>query len=160
MRFFYVFTILIFSVSQVLASGQILPSQPLVSSYSLARYGSDMQTNDVSNVPLSTEGRRFKRNVATVIFSSLGGGILGLSTLSFYGRPQEHTENITTGVLLGFLGGLSYVIYSNFQDGREAPPPRRYPIDDEETTRDFSAIKNQKMANQNIPIKINYSWNF
>lgn len=53
--------------------------------------------------------RSFKRSAATVIFSSLGGGILGLSTLSFYGKPQEHTDNITTGVALGLLAGMVYI---------------------------------------------------
>lgn len=40
---------------------------------------------------------------------------MGLSTLSFYGKPQEHTDNITTGVLIGFLAGVSYVMYDNYQ---------------------------------------------
>jgi len=57
--------------------------------------------------------RSFKRNAATVIFSSLGGGILGLSTLSFYGKPQEHTDNITTGVAVGLLAGVVYVFLEN-----------------------------------------------
>ncbi len=56
----------------------------------------------------------FKRTTATVLFSSISGGVLGLSTLSFYGKPQEHTDNITTGVLVGFLAGVSYVMYDNY----------------------------------------------
>lgn len=55
----------------------------------------------------------FKRTTATILFASIGGGILGLSTLSFYGKPQEHTDNITTGVLLGFLMGVGYVVYES-----------------------------------------------
>jgi uncharacterized membrane protein YebE (DUF533 family) len=57
----------------------------------------------------------FKRTTATILFSSIGGGILGLSTLSFYGKPQEHTDNITNGVLVGFLAGVSYVMYKNYE---------------------------------------------
>lgn len=56
----------------------------------------------------------FKRTTATILFSSIGGGVLGLSTLSFYGKPQEHTDNITTGVLIGFIAGVSYVMYDNY----------------------------------------------
>ena len=56
-----------------------------------------------------------KRTTATILFSSISGGILGLSTLSFYGKPQEHTDNITTGVLLGFLAGVGYVVYDNYK---------------------------------------------
>lgn len=59
----------------------------------------------------NTSALRVKRDIKTVIFSSLAGGILGLSTLSFYGKPEEHTVNITTGILIGFVGGLSYVAY-------------------------------------------------
>jgi hypothetical protein len=64
----------------------------------------------------------FKRTTATVLFSSIGGGILGLSTLSFYGKPQEHTDNITTGVLLGFIAGVSYVMYDNYGQQAQNPP--------------------------------------
>lgn len=61
-----------------------------------------------------------KRRVATVLFSSLGGAILGLSTLSFYGEPQEHTQNISFGALLGFAAGLGYVVVDS---SRPAPKP-------------------------------------
>lgn len=57
----------------------------------------------------------FKRTTATILFSSIGGGVLGLSTLSFYGKPQEHTDNITTGVLIGFIAGFTYVMYDNYE---------------------------------------------
>lgn len=57
----------------------------------------------------------FKRTTATILFASIGGGVLGLSTLSFYGKPQEHTDNITIGVLLGFLSGVGYVVYDNYK---------------------------------------------
>src|SRR5580704_14870733 len=31
-----------------------------------------------------------RKQLATIIFAGLGGAILGLSTLSFYGRPQDY----------------------------------------------------------------------
>jgi hypothetical protein len=43
---------------------------------------------------------------------------LGLSTLSFYGEPEEHTNNISVGALLGFVGGVGYVVYDS---SRPAP---------------------------------------
>lgn len=58
------------------------------------------------------KAKKIRRATAAVIFSSLGGAVLGLSTLSFYGEPQEHTSNITNGALLGFVAGLGYVLYS------------------------------------------------
>lgn len=65
----------------------------------------------------------FKRTTATILFASIGGGVLGLSTLSFYGKPQEHTDNITTGVLLGFVLGLTYVVYDQYGVQALAAPP-------------------------------------
>ena len=59
--------------------------------------------------PVNQSQKSFKRSAATVIFASLGGGVLGLSTLSFYGKPQEHTDNITTGVAVGLIAGLIYI---------------------------------------------------
>ena len=67
--------------------------------------------------------RTFKRNAATVIFASLGGGILGLSTLSFYGQPQEHTNNITMGVGAGLIAGLVYVFLNEEETQREVKSP-------------------------------------
>ena len=53
----------------------------------------------------------WRRGTAIILFAGIGGGILGLSTLSFYGNPQEHTDNITLGGLIGVLAGASYVTY-------------------------------------------------
>lgn len=50
-----------------------------------------------------------RRSVATIIFCGLGGAVLGISTLSFYGDPQNHIGNITTGLALGIIGGSVYV---------------------------------------------------
>ncbi|MEZ0393342.1 MAG: hypothetical protein ACAH59_14075 [Pseudobdellovibrionaceae bacterium] len=52
----------------------------------------------------------FRRGLATVMFAGLGGAILGLSTLSFYGEPQEHVGNVWTGFAIGVLGGSAYVV--------------------------------------------------
>ncbi len=51
----------------------------------------------------------FRRGLATVMFAGLGGAVLGLSTLSFYGEPQDHIGNIWTGLALGVVGGTAYV---------------------------------------------------
>lgn len=51
----------------------------------------------------------FRRGLATVMLAGLGGAILGLSTLSFYGDPQEHVGNIWTGLAVGSLGGGLYI---------------------------------------------------
>jgi len=52
-----------------------------------------------------------RRQLAVIIFAGLGGAILGLSTLSFYGRPQEKLANIAVGFALGVITGTIYVTY-------------------------------------------------
>lgn len=51
-----------------------------------------------------------RRSVATVMFAGLSGAVLGLSTLSFYGEPQEHINNIWIGLALGTMAGGVYVL--------------------------------------------------
>lgn len=64
----------------------------------------------------TTDGlRSWRRGTAIVLFSGVGGGVLGLSTLSFYGEPQKHTSNVTMGALLGMATGLGYVIWESAQ---------------------------------------------
>lgn len=52
-----------------------------------------------------------RRGLATIIFSGLGGAVLGLSTLSFYGKPQEKLNNISIGFAVGVILGTGYVAY-------------------------------------------------
>ncbi|HRO66697.1 MAG TPA: hypothetical protein PL182_03930 [Pseudobdellovibrionaceae bacterium] len=59
--------------------------------------------------------RNWKRGTAIVMFSGLAGGVLGLSTLSFYGDPEEHTSNVTTGALIGMLGGAGFLLWESSQ---------------------------------------------
>jgi hypothetical protein len=53
-----------------------------------------------------------RRQLATIVFAGLGGAILGLSTLSFYGRPQEHLGNIAIGFAVGIISGTAYVTFA------------------------------------------------
>jgi hypothetical protein len=52
-----------------------------------------------------------RQQVATIIFSGLAGAILGLSTLSFYGRPQDRLANIGVGAAVGVITGAIYTTY-------------------------------------------------
>lgn len=52
-----------------------------------------------------------RKQLATIIFAGLGGAILGLSTLSFYGRPQDNLRNIAIGTAFGVIGGTVLVTY-------------------------------------------------
>ncbi|HVK61711.1 MAG TPA: hypothetical protein VM432_09185 [Bdellovibrionales bacterium] len=66
------------------------------------------QTPTSSSRP-SASGPR--KHLATILFAGLGGAVLGLSTLSFYGRPQEKLNNIAIGFAFGVIAGTGYVTY-------------------------------------------------
>ncbi len=51
-----------------------------------------------------------KRKFSTVALCGVGGAVLGLSTLSFYGEPQEHFSNVWTGLIVGLVAGTAFVI--------------------------------------------------
>ena len=53
-----------------------------------------------------------RKQLATILFAGLGGAVLGLSTLSFYGRPQDKLENIAIGFAVGVIENLggAYVV--------------------------------------------------
>lgn len=53
-----------------------------------------------------------RKQLATIIFAGLGGAVLGLSTLSFYGRPQDKLSNIAIGFAIGVISGTAYVTYN------------------------------------------------
>lgn len=53
-----------------------------------------------------------RKQIAIIIFSGLAGGVLGLSTLSFYGRPQDHLSNIAFGFAVGIITGTIYTTYN------------------------------------------------
>jgi hypothetical protein len=58
-----------------------------------------------------TGGGGPRRQLATILFAGLGGAVLGLSTLSFYGRPQDKLANIAIGFAGGVIIGTTYVTY-------------------------------------------------
>ena len=52
------------------------------------------------------------------VLAGLGGAILGLSTLSFYGRPQDYLANIAVGFAVGIIAGTVYVTYKAASEPR------------------------------------------
>lgn len=74
-----------------------------------------------------SEGLR--RQVKTILLGGLAGGAVGLSTLSFYGRPQTKLTHIPIGVAVGLVLGTvvsTYQLVNNpheFLDGRQMSEP-------------------------------------
>lgn len=67
-----------------------------------------VRAQDAGNVAASSTPHR---RIATIIYAGLGGAVLGLSTLSFYGQPQEKLANIAIGAAVGVIAGTAYVTY-------------------------------------------------
>ena len=70
-----------------------------------------------------------RKQLATIIFAGLGGAILGLSTLSFYGRPQDKLSNIAIGFAFGIISGTTYVTFRAARDPNELYGSTRPKID-------------------------------
>lgn len=96
-----------------------------------------------------------RRNIATVIFAGLGGAVLGLSTLSFYGRPQDHTGNIYAGLGVGLIAGLGYVLAD--PDGEMLALQK--PVAPKLALANFFEPPKAKGPAVQIPLAA-YSWNF
>lgn len=65
----------------------------------------------------ATQGPR--RHLANIVFAGLAGAVLGLSTLSFYGRPQDRLSNIAVGFAIGVIGGTMFSTYKAAAEPRE-----------------------------------------
>lgn len=102
-----------------------------------------------------SEFQGFRRSVATVIFAGLGGAVLGLSTLSFYGEPQDHTGNIYAGLAAGIIAGTAYVLMSSSEPGyaqQSLIAPRLQ-------LASFRSPQNEKTGIRQIPVA-SYAWTF
>ncbi len=53
----------------------------------------------------------------TVAFSTIGGAVLGASTLPFYDEPGDHTKNIFYGAALGAVVGVLISAYAGVKEG-------------------------------------------
>jgi hypothetical protein len=60
-----------------------------------------------------------RKHLANIVFAGLAGAVLGLSTLSFYGRPQDRLSNIAVGFAIGVIGGTMYSTYKAAAEPRE-----------------------------------------
>lgn len=65
----------------------------------------------------TTQGPR--KHLTTIVMAGLAGAILGLSTLSFYGRPQDKLSNIAAGFAIGIIIGAGYTTYKAATEPKE-----------------------------------------
>ncbi len=86
----------------------------LALSFSAPAYGQRADDKAGQN---ATQGPR--RHLANIVFAGLAGAVLGLSTLSFYGRPQDRLSNIAVGFAIGVIGGTMFSTYKAAAEPRE-----------------------------------------
>lgn len=60
-----------------------------------------------------------RRHISTIVLAGISGAVLGLSTLSFYGRPQDRLSNIAVGFAVGVIGGTVYTTYKAAAEPRD-----------------------------------------
>lgn len=96
-----------------------------------------------------------KKQAATIILAGLGGAVLGLSTLSFYGRPQDYLVNIAIGAAVGVIVGTVYVTY------KAASQPEDFYGSRLESFSNSQRVS-QKLDSQfeNSTLMMNYKWSF
>jgi len=81
----------------------------LIVGLSVSQVSAKNHSDGKSNQQVQIIGPR--RQLVTIIFSGLAGGVLGLSTLSFYHRPQDKLSNISIGAAIGVIVGTAYTTY-------------------------------------------------
>lgn len=95
-----------------------------------------------------------RRQLATILFAGLGGSILGLSTLSFYGRPQDKLQNIAIGFAVGVIAGTAYVTYKAANNPQELYGKEYMP------EIDRIAQQQQKRVTDSTPLTASYTFTF
>jgi hypothetical protein len=63
------------------------------------------QTNKSASAATSKSTKVLGSQLTTILQFGLAGGALGLSTLSFYGRPQDKLAHIPVGMAIGIITG-------------------------------------------------------
>ena len=111
----------------------------LTLSFSVPSYA---QTNLSSTTSL-------RRSIATIIFCGVGGAVLGISTLSFYGDPQNHIGNITTGLALGLIGGTTYITMNTVQTAES-----------QKEALSLDPVLDLKLKNANPKPSLAWAWDF
>jgi hypothetical protein len=100
-----------------------------------------------------------RRQISTIVYMGLAGAVLGLSTLSFYGRPQDHLTNIPIGFGVGVIIGTIYMTYqaatnpSEFYRAQQYQPNFRY-----DKTLDITSVADMHYVQP--PPSFNYQWEF
>lgn len=86
----------------------------------------------VLSLPVISTGARAEASLGnsalTVAFATVGGAVMGASTLPFYDEPGDHAKNIFYGAALGAVVGVLISAYAGVKEGPD------YSEDEEEAS--------------------------
>lgn len=99
-----------------------------------------------------------RRQISTIVYMGLAGAVLGLSTLSFYGRPQDHLTNIPLGFGVGVIIGTIYMTYQAAANPTEFYRPAEYRP--EFKTQDLKIVMVADYYYRPVPPSFTYRWDF
>lgn len=91
----------------------------------------------------SNAARGPRKRINYIVVTGLGGAVLGLSTLSFYGRPQDKLANIAIGFAFGVIAGTIMTTYQAASDPKDFYNWQKAPANAEIWALDISQQKIQ-----------------
>ena len=99
------------------------------------------------------------KDATTVAAITLGGAILGLSTLSFTSEPKEHIKNVLVGGALGLIIGVGIVAFNQATKTKDNFVLNEIPSKEFSTQERLSAMNLTSMTPPQIN-SLNWSWTF
>lgn len=102
-----------------------------------------------------------RRQISTIVYMGLAGAVLGLSTLSFYGRPQDKLTNIPIGFGLGVVVGTIYMTYQAATNPDEfySQVPLEYKPTFEQANLSLEKSASDLLVKKDQPT-VSYRWSF
>ena len=97
----------------------------------------------------------------TGIGLALAGAVLGLSTLSFYGRPQDHLSNIAVGFAVGIITGTVITTYQAIHAPYEQYQVfEKYQKQDELLRTEIESFSSSTDLSQSFSPQLSWQWRF
>ena len=102
-----------------------------------------------------------RKQISTIIFIGLAGAVLGLSTLSFYGRPQDHLSNIAVGFAVGIITGTVITTYQAIHAPYEQYQVfEKYQKQDELLRTEIESFSSSTDLSQSFSPQLSWQWRF
>jgi len=98
-----------------------------------------------------------RKQLVMIIFSGLAGAALGLSTLSFYDRPQDRLSNISIGFAGGIIAGTAYTTYQTVTKSQHYYKTMLPQLEQEQMLVSQKTV----LSKQDLsPLRLSWEWSF